>query len=55
MNEYTRRQLEEKLKEMLTHLTQTEHEQEQPKTPPGTGNFILRRVGKKDKRFSSHL
>lgn len=55
MNEYTHRQLEEKLKKMLTHLTQTEHKQEQSETPPGTGNFILRRAGKKDKRFSINL
>ncbi|MDZ7695656.1 MAG: hypothetical protein U5R49_01595 [Deltaproteobacteria bacterium] len=55
MNEYTRRQLEEELKKMLTDLAQTECEEEQPKTPPGTGNFILRRTGKKDKRFSINL
>jgi hypothetical protein len=55
MNEYTRRQLEEKLKKMLAHLAQTEHDREQPRTPRGTGNFILRRAGEKDKRFSINL
>ena len=55
MNQYTCRQLEEELKKMLTNLAQTECEHEQPKTIPGTGNFILRRAGKKDKRFSINL
>ena len=52
MNENTRLQLEEKLKKMLTHLDQTETKQERPKASTGTGNFILRRAGEKDKRFS---
>ena len=55
MNENTRLQLEEKLKKMITRLDQTETKQERPKTPTGTGNFILRRAGEKDKRFSMKL
>lgn len=55
MNEYTRRQLEEKLRKMLADLAQTEHEKEQPRTQRGTGSFILRRAGEKDKRFSINI
>lgn len=51
MNENTRLQLEEKLKKMLTHLDQTETKKEQAKTPRGTGKYILRRAGEKDKRL----
>ena len=55
MNEGSRLQLEEKLKKMLTHLAQTECKQERPKISSGTGNFIRRRAGEKDKRFSTKL
>jgi hypothetical protein len=52
MNESTRLQLEKKLKKMLTHLEQTETKPSRPKASKRTGNFILRRAGNKEKRFS---
>ena len=53
MNKSTRNQLEVKLKKMLNHFDQAKTKKKQPIPQSGTGNIIRRRVGEKEKRFSS--
>ena len=52
MEEKRRKQLDEKLKEMIKHFDQAEAKRNAPITQSGTGNGIRRREGEKDKRFS---
>jgi len=51
MNENSRLQLEDKLRKMLAHLDETQNKKERPIASTGTGNYILRRSGEKDKRL----
>jgi len=51
MNENTRLQLEDKLRKMLNHFDETQTKKERPIASKGTGNYILRRSGEKDKRL----
>ncbi|RLC29858.1 MAG: hypothetical protein DRH37_06660, partial [Deltaproteobacteria bacterium] len=44
--------LDEKLRELIEITRQTEVRRTQRKNQSGTGNVILRRKGKQDKRFS---
>ena len=52
MEERKRNELETKLKKMLKDLDEAEKEQKERRPLTGTGNFIRRRAGERDKRFS---
>lgn len=52
MNGDRRRELEEKLKQMINNSDQSKEKQELRRSRSGTGNVIRRRAGEKDKRIS---